>query len=391
MNSEQLRLFLNGAFGNEADARKVRSQLTPYLRTALQEIRDLVEQLPNESLARQREWRQLLELVEQKLERYSDAFSVELSRQLPVSGLAAAEETTLMLKSVVPQVAGLVPPELIMAESTQRILLSTRVNERRVLGLFAPDRDGPSPFTRSNRRMIDTLVTGGIIRGDSTAKIARALATEMPQRMQSQALALSRTAIQDYNRQVKEEVWKANEDTFKELGLKYEWVSALDSRTCPTCAPLDGAVKDSKDDFPSTPVHVNCRCLVVLIDPDDKDDPRPRYGQLASERPTKGQPGGYVSKKKVKGDNLFRKNREFKPKDGQPVTYATFLADLARKAKGVTAEDLAKNSKTGRRGVSAEALTVRQFFGSNRRAAQFIRYVNSGKYTDENALTQIFK
>ena len=183
-------------------------------------------------MARQREWRQLLELVEQKLERYSDAFGVELSRQLPVSGLAAAEETTMMLKSVVPQVAGLVPPELIMADST-KFLLSAKVNERRVLGLFAPDRDGPSPFTRSNRRMIDTLVTGGIIRGDSTAKIARALATEMPQRMQSQALALSRTAIQDYNRQVKEEVWKANEDTFKELGLKYEWVSALDSRTCP--------------------------------------------------------------------------------------------------------------------------------------------------------------
>ena len=390
MNSEQLRLFLNGAFGNEAGAREINKELKPYLRAALQEILDLIDQLPNESLARQREWRQLLKLVEQKLERYSDAFGVELSRQLPVSGLAAAEETTMMLKSVVPQVAGLVPPELIMADST-KFLLRAKVNERRVLGLFAPDRDGPSPFTRSNRRMIDTLVTGGIIRGDSTAKIARALATEMPQRMQSQALALSRTAIQDYNRQVKEEVWKANEDTFKELGLKYEWVAALDSRTCPTCAPLDGEVRDSKDDFPSTPVHVNCRCLVVLIDPDDKDDPRPRYGQLASERPTKGQPGGYVSKKKVKGDNLFRKNREFRPNDGQPVTYATFLADLARKAKGVTAEDLAKNSKTGRRGVSAEALTVRQFFGSNRRAAQFIRYVNSGKYTDENALTQIFK
>ena len=35
-------------------------ELTPYLRAALQEIRDLIEQLPNESLARQREWRQLL-------------------------------------------------------------------------------------------------------------------------------------------------------------------------------------------------------------------------------------------------------------------------------------------------------------------------------------------
>ena len=109
----------------------------------------------------------------------------------------------------------------------------------------------------------------------------------------------------------------------------------------------------------------------------------------------KHQPKGSLAvtsaRRRSKATTSYRKNREFRPKDGQPVTYATFLADLARKAKGVTAEDLAKNSKTGRRGVSAEALTVRQFFGSNRRAAQFIRYVNSGKYTDENALTQIFK
>ena len=326
MNSEQLRLFLNGAFNNEAGAREINKELKPYLRAALQEILDLIDQLPNESLARQREWRQLLELVEQKLERYSDAFGVELSRQLPVSGLAAAEETTMMLKSVVPQVAGLVPPELIMADST-KFLLKTKVNERRVLGLFAPDGDGPSPFTRSNRRMIDTLVTGGIIRGDSTAKIARALATEMPQRMQSQALALSRTAIQDYNRQVKEEVWKANEDTFKELGLKYEWVSALDSRTCQTCAPLDGAVKDSKDDFPSTPVHVNCRCQVVLIDPEDPG--RVRYGQQAYDQQPSGE-GTYRTKKKVKGENLFRKNVEVATVKGQSPRYADFLANANR-------------------------------------------------------------
>ena len=83
MNSEQLRLFLNGAFGNEAGAREINKELKPYLRAALQEILDLIDQLPNESLARQREWRQLLKLVEQKLERYSDAFGVELSRQLP--------------------------------------------------------------------------------------------------------------------------------------------------------------------------------------------------------------------------------------------------------------------------------------------------------------------
>ena len=64
MNSEQLRLFINGAFGNEADARKVRKLLTPYLQRSLDEIRQLIELLPDESLARQREWRALLEQVE---------------------------------------------------------------------------------------------------------------------------------------------------------------------------------------------------------------------------------------------------------------------------------------------------------------------------------------
>lgn len=390
MNSEQLRLFINGAFGNEEDARKVRKLLSPYLQRALDEIRQLVELLPDESLARQREWRALLGEVERILGPYNDAFAIELSRQLPVSGAAAAEETTLMLKSVLPSTAGLVPPAAVMADST-KYLLNTKVNEKRVLGFFIPEEAGkPSPFTKSVRKRIDQIVTGGIIRGESTAKIAKELAAPLKNQLEGQEVAFARTAIQDYNRQVKEEVWNANRDAFARLGLKYEWVSALDSRTCPTCAPLDGEVRDGKGDFPKTPVHVNCRCQVVLIDPDDKDDPRSRFGQLASENPTKGQPGGYATKKKVKGDNLYRKNREFKPKKNQPVTYATFLADLARKSKGVTAADFRVNPKTGKRGVGAEALTVRQFFGSNKKAEQFIRYVNSGRYADAEALKRLF-
>ena len=106
MNSEQLRLFINGAFGNEADARKVKRLLDPYLRRSLDEIRQLIELLPDESLARQREWRAILAQIDRVLEPYNDAFAIELGRQLPVSGAAAAEETTLMLKSVVPQTAG---------------------------------------------------------------------------------------------------------------------------------------------------------------------------------------------------------------------------------------------------------------------------------------------
>ena len=330
MNSEQLRLFINGAFGSEADARKVRKLLTPYLQRSLDEIRQLVELLPDESLARQREWRALLEQVERILEPYNDAFAVELSRQLPLSGAAAAEETTLMLKSVVPQTAGLVPPAAIMADST-KFLLNTKVNERRVLGFFIPEEPGkPSPFTKSVRRRIDQIVTGGIIRGESTAKIAKQLAAPLKNQLEGQEMAFARTAIQDYNRQVKEEVWNANRDAFARLGLKYEWVSALDSRTCPTCAPLDGDVRGAKGDFPKTPVHVNCRCTVVLVDPEDPGEVR--YGQEAMVRKPAGD-GAYKTQKVVKGEELYRRNREVRTVDGKSPRYADFLATADRKTQ----------------------------------------------------------
>ena len=321
-------MFINGAFGNEADARKVRNLLRPYLRQTFDEIRALIDLLPDESLARQREWQALLPMIEEKLLSYNDAFAIELSRQLPLSGAAAAEETTLMLKSVVPQTAGLVPPELIMADST-KFLLQTKVGNQRVLGMFAPV-EGKSPFTTSIRRSIDRIVTGGIIRGEETKVIAAKMIPQLNKQMASQAMALARTAIQDYNRQVKEEVWDANRDAFARLGLKFEWVSALDSRTCPTCAPLDGVVRDNKGDFPKTPVHVNCRCQVVLIDPEDKS--RVRYGQEAMVRKPTGD-GAYKTQKVVKGEELYRRNREVRTVDGKSPRYADFLATADRKTQ----------------------------------------------------------
>ena len=360
MNSEQLRLFINGAFGSEADARKVRKLIAPYLRASFERIRALVDSLPDQSLVRQREWRALLDAVEQELLPYNDAFAIELSRQLPVSGAAAAEETTLMLKSVVPRTAGLVPPELIMADST-KFLLQTKVGNQRVLGMFAPV-EGKSPFTTSIRRSIDRIVTGGIIRGEETKVIAAKMIPQLNKQMASQAMALARTAIQDYNRQVKEEVWNANRDAFARLGLKYEWVSALDSRTCPTCAPLDGEVKDKKSDFPLTPVHVNCRCQVVLVDPEDPG--RVRYGQVISDAPLSGE-GTYKTKKRINGKNWNRQNREVKTVDGKSPRYADWLAQMARKRDKASID------------------TLREFFGGgnagNTRADTFYKDIKKGK------------
>ena len=265
-----------------------------------------------------------------------------------------------MLKSVVPQTAGLVPPELIMADST-KFLLQTKVGNQRVLGMFIPV-EGKSPFTTSVRKSIDRIVTGGIIRGEETKVIAAKLIPQLNKQMASQAMALSRTAIQDYNRQVKEEVWNANRDAFARLGLKYEWVSALDSRTCPTCAPLDGAVKDKKSDFPLTPVHVQCRCQVVLVDPEDKG--RVRYGQVISDDPLSGE-GTYKTQKRINGKNWNRQNREVKTVDGKSPRYADWLAQMARKRDKASID------------------TMREFFGGgnagNVRANTFYDDIKKGK------------
>ena len=76
MNSEQLRLFINGAFGSEADARKVKSLLDPYLRGYIEEIRQMVEELPDMSLTRTREWRRILDRIEAILEPYSETLAL---------------------------------------------------------------------------------------------------------------------------------------------------------------------------------------------------------------------------------------------------------------------------------------------------------------------------
>jgi len=258
---------------------------------------------------------------------------------------------------------GSVPPEFVMADST-KFLLNTKVADTRIVDLFTPKGDKPSPFTTSNRRMIDSLVTGGIIRGESTANIAKAIGSELPSKMRGQSEAIARTAIQDYNRQVKEAVWDANADALE--GLAYEWVSALDSRTCTVCAPLDGQERPKRGDFPKTPYHVRCRCQVVLVDPDDPG--KVRFGQDAYEDKPTGK-GVYKTKKAVKGKELYRKNREVKTVNGESPRYADYLYG----SKGVTQE---------------------MFFGGGNvgklRAERFNRYVKNGK-SPQDALVDVLR
>ena len=66
---------------------------------------------------------------------------------------------------------------------------------------------------------------------------------------------------------------------------------------------------------------------MVLIDPEDEG--KIRYGQQAYDQKPTGE-GVYKTKKKVKGENLFRKNVEVKTIDGKSPRYADFLANSNR-------------------------------------------------------------
>ena len=66
---------------------------------------------------------------------------------------------------------------------------------------------------------------------------------------------------------------------------------------------------------------------MVLIDPNDRG--RIRYGQQAYDQKPTGD-GVYKTKKRVKGESLFRKNVEVATVEGKSPRYADFLANSNR-------------------------------------------------------------
>ena len=355
MNADQLRLFINGAFASEASAQKIMKALSPSLSRMLRGVREQIELLPDDSLRRQMDWKDIQKVLDASVEPYAQELNRLLKEELPVSGAKATEETIENLKSVgVPITAGeaeALSPMNVMADSTRDFFESTKIGNQNLTKIFST-ASGASPFTKSTLNTINQIVTGGIIEGLSTAEIARKIApdltgsrnqkltSEAAHRLTGQAQTVARTAIQDYNRQAKEAVWNANADALKRLGLKYEFVAALDSRTCPTCAPLDGEEKDSRDDFPKTPVHPNCRCQVILIDPDDKG--KVRYGQQALTKKeladVKGGEGVYKTQKKVKGEMMGRQNIEIGTKGPKNNPQSPRYADFLNKSNQTTQE-----------------------------------------------------
>ena len=322
MNDRQLAGFIRQAFALEKYGNDAVKQANPALADAIAKVQDIIRmRLPDESLLRDQAVRQLMPEVGEALRPYNRAFAESLVGQLVGNTEEIQENAVEMVERAGISIeqpgfnTGPVAPNVQEA-------LNTRVNNLTIRRLFNVDGDSPlSEWTRQNMRSIEQNVRTGIINGLPTPEIAKQIAGPGAERLiRGQALAVARTAVHDFNHQVNQAVWDANADVIGDL-LVYEWVSALDSRVCATCGPLDGTKKKDRGDFPvSVPAHVNCRCRMVLVDPDEDDDVRTGI-ELRPTKPT--GPGAYKTKVKVKGKKFYRATVQIK---GEGATYADYLA-----------------------------------------------------------------
>lgn len=112
----------------------------------------------------------------------------------------------------------------------------------------------------------------GYITGETVDETVRALRGTKALNYTDGIMAAPRYAIERYVRTFAMHVSNITNDAWMQSipeVEKVEFVATLDSRTCPTCGPLDGKTYDKKDATrPRPPMHPNCRCLYVPVVPD---------------------------------------------------------------------------------------------------------------------------
>ena len=334
MNEFQLKAFVRQAFALQDTADRAILDVDRLLGAVMLDVKRLVETLPDASLLREKTWRELQPLVKVAMAPYAKTLQQAVYREETIAApemLAYAEREAQYAGAVI-ATPGSRPLQANVIAAVDRAV----IGRKRFREWFADDNGLVPPWVDGMYRIVDQNVRTGILQGQTTKAIADQVVHEtisrgVPgvtlqgqtsvRRIRAQAMAMTRTVTQDVQQQVKEEFWDNNAEALQ--GFVYQWSAALDSRTCQTCAPLDGKRWDKRSDAPRKPIHVNCRCDLLLIDPEDEfwDEGR-KTGQQLGEKPfSQSNPGSYKSKVKVKGQRFYRQARQFLGND-----YGDYLA-----------------------------------------------------------------
>ena len=250
--------------------KQVMGTIRPSLLKAMLTVRNLVLALPDNVLTRQLRWRLTRPGVIPPLAIYNDDFAAALGRALsalePEARARAAPYLGLDLPSM-----SLRPIPLVLSD--------TRVLEQTLSSMFSrANAQGISPFMRQHVREIDRVVEAGILAEKTTEEIANDVVAQVVRssgpsyfaragtifnRMRARAEAIIANSVWAVSHREEQQVWQP---LAQEGPTRWQWHAILDPRTCPRCAPLDGEIRNSVEDFPYTPpVHPNCRCVVLPL------------------------------------------------------------------------------------------------------------------------------
>ena len=316
---DQLKGLIRHAFSERNVADRAVLGVDALLSQVMLNVKRLVETLPNENLLRNRAWRELEPLVLIEMAPYAQGFRQSITQQEVVAGPdmeAYAIRQAEYAGAKITNGLGAATPASVTAQVNRAVIGKKRFDQ-----LFA-DSGTPSIFTKSMFKVVDRNVRSGIISGKTTQEIADDIVHETISRgvpgvslrgktsvraIRAQSMAMARTVTADVSRQIRQEVYAANADALEDMVYLYS--AALDSRTCPTCAAYDGRRWNSESDAPVTPIHPNCRCQVLAIDPEDPfwDSQRRTGIQISREKYARG----YKTKVKVKGEEFYRKAVQF--------------------------------------------------------------------------------
>jgi hypothetical protein len=282
---DQLKALIRQTFSLQNVADKAVVNVDQVLAQVMANVKRLVETLPKEGLLRQKVWRDLEPLVKAELDKYGDRLGKSL---VDAEVKATPKMRAYGVREFNHAGAGLpqaVATQGVPVAQSIEMALNSKVVGQTVRKMFNVDgkAKGQSPVNKALFKTVDTRVRGGLINGWPTQEIANLMATDVvaagvpgvsltapvAKQIRSQSMAIARTATQDMQRQVKEELYEQNKEQL--TGMVWMWSTALDSRTCETCAPLDQQRWDQGDSSrPDWPLHPNCRCEALLIDPKDK-------------------------------------------------------------------------------------------------------------------------
>lgn len=342
---DQLKALVRQAFSLQNTADKSVLTVDGVLAQTMGNVKRLVESLPQEGLLRNKAWRDLEPLVKEELDKYGRQLGNAL-----VNGDSQAASGMRDYAVREFENGGADLPEAVRVRNqpvpgSVEMALRSKVNNMSLEKLFnvSGKAKGEAPILKALFKTVDTRVRGGIIRGDTTKAIADLMATDVitsgipgvkltapvAKQIQSQAMTIARTATQDMARQVKEQLYEQNKAATE--GMVWQWSTALDSRTCETCAPLDARrwPQDGQTSPPTWPIHPNCRCQSLLIDP---EDPFWNGDEVTAQQIRPAEKGAYADGYKtpitINGEKFYRKAITVTSDTGRP-RYSDVLAKWA--------------------------------------------------------------